>query len=202
MRALGTLGGYYSEAYNINDVGQVVRVSATAGRYSHAFITGPDGVGVRDLGTLGGNFSWATGINDAGQVVGDSFITAYGDTHAFITGPNGVEMRDLGTLGEPYSHASDINDAGQVVGYSITADAVWTTHAFITGPDGGAMMDLNSLVDLPQGVELGEALGINNNGQIIAVVPEPQTYGLLLAGLGLVGFIARRKKAENLIKRY
>jgi probable HAF family extracellular repeat protein len=196
MRDLGTLGGNYSVALGINDTGQVVGSSTTVEGYTHAFITGPDGVGMRDLGTFGGNFSSATGINDAGQVVGDSYITARGETHAFITGPDGVGMRDLGTLGGPYSRAFGINDDGEVVGYSITADAVFTTHAFITGPDGGAMMDLNSLVDLPQGVELGEAWGINNNGQIIAVVPEPQTYGLLLAGLGLIGFIAHTKKRK------
>jgi hypothetical protein len=59
------------------------------------------------------------------------------------------------------------------------------------------------LVDLPQGVILSQATDINNNGQVIAmgVIPEPETYALLLAGLGLVGFMARRKKMENL-KRY
>ena len=59
------------------------------------------------------------------------------------------------------------------------------------------MADLNSLVDLPQGVILTLANDINNSGQVIATaVPEPEASALMLAGLGLVGFIARRKKRE------
>ncbi len=45
-------------------------------------------------------------------------------------------------------------------------------------------------------------LGQNNpsynhlsNVSLLAAVPEPETYGMLLAGLGLVGFMARRRKA-------
>ena len=69
-------------------------------------------------------------------------------------------------------------------------------HAFITGPNGAGMMDLNSLVDVPGGLVLSEAIGINNSGQVVAIgtIPEPEIYALFLAGLALVGFIARRKK--------
>ena len=31
----------------------------------------------------------------------------------------------------------------------------------------------------------------------VAAVPEPETYALVLAGLGVVGFAARRRKAQN-----
>ena len=45
------------------------------------------------------------------------------------------------------------------------------------------MSDLNSLVDLPDGVVLRNAMDINNSGQVIATgVPEPETYALLLVG--------------------
>ena len=146
----------------------------------HAFITGPDGMGMRDLGTLSGSGeSFAGGINDAGQVVGVNSATAEGSRHAFITGPDGMGMRDLGTLGGSESLAGGINNAGQVVGSSDTAEG--SRHAFITGPDGAGMMDLNSLslVGLPAGVVLQSASGINNAGQVIATaIPEPEVYAL------------------------
>src|SRR5471030_106559 len=33
--------------------------------------------------------------------------------------------------------------------------------------------------------------------RLVAAVPEPETYGMLLAGLGLIGFVARRRKAAR-----
>ena len=81
---------------------------------------------------------------------------------------------------------------------SDTADG--NSHAFIS-PDGEGMVDLNSLVDLPDGVILTQAAGINNNGQVIAmgVIPEPETYALMLAGLSLMGLMggARRRRTRT-----
>ena len=54
------------------------------------------------------------------------------------------------------------------------------------------MVDLNSLVDVPQGLILSDASYINNNGQVFAsAIPEPQTYALMLAGLGFGRFHCR-----------
>ena len=53
---LGYLGGDYTAANAINDAGQVVGNASTSTGHARAFITGSDGVGMRDLGTLGGNY--------------------------------------------------------------------------------------------------------------------------------------------------
>lgn len=149
------------EARDINNAGQVV------GNSGHAFLY--DGT-IHDLGTLPpggpGISSCAYAINEAGQVVGDSLVTIdpMPIYHAFLW-DGGPEMQDLGTLpGGNNSRAYDINNAGQVVGYSTTASDV---HAFLY--TAGVMLDLNDLVvNLPAGVVLGFAYGINDRGQIIA----------------------------------
>lgn len=44
----------------------------------------------------------------------------------------------------------------------------------------------------------GEGQGSNGNGwygATLAAVPEPETYAMMLAGLGLIGFVARRRQA-------
>ncbi len=186
-------GWYFVNPSGINAAGQVA--GSAGDPPNRPFITGENGVGIREIGYPGSYYAAATGINDAGQVI-VSYLTFSEDGEswrAFITGADGAGMTDLGSLGGDYSSAHGINNAGQVVGSSTTAEAA--SHAFITGANGAGITDLNSLVDLPDGVVLRDAMGINNSGQVIATgVPEPETYALMLVGLGLVGLMARRKR--------
>ncbi len=76
------------------------------------------------------------------------------------------------------------------------------SHAFITGPNGVGMTDLAAVVNPPTGFSYFGATAINNRGQLAAVgavVPEPETYAMLLLGLGLIGFLAGgRATAQDL----
>jgi len=211
-RRIGNLNSYTDEAYDINSSGQVVgSAHISSSSYKHAFISSSNHVYASDLGTLGGFTSSATGVNDAGKVVGYSETTPVYSSpiHAFITDINS-NMTDLGTFGGQSSAATDINSNGQVVGWAETGIGN-QRHAFVTGLNGAGMTDLNSLVHLGNGTFLYDANGINDRGQIIAnasdghsylltlttPVPEPDTYAMLLAGLGLMGFIARRKRKAS-----
>jgi probable HAF family extracellular repeat protein len=148
--------------------------------------------------------------------VGSSTTAGNAAQHAFITGPNGIGMTDLGTVpGGGSSDAQDINATGQVVGSFYINDGS-SSHAFMTGPNGVGMTDLNSLVDLPNGIVLIGAVGINDSGQVIAhtslqndghayllsPVPEPEAYVLMLAGLGLLGFLVRCRRRSLVYAQY
>lgn len=160
VQDLGTLGGTRSEAYALNERGQVVGYSTTATGARHAFLWTP-GAGMRDLGVLAeGLGSVARGINDRGDVVGQSTlpippIPRNPETHAFLWTPAGG-MRDLGALGGELtsSVAYDINNAGQVVGRSYSADRIippdpgsdpeFFSRALLWSP-GQGMKDLGAL---------------------------------------------------------
>ena len=160
---LGTLGGDFtlSEARAVNDRGQVVGASITAGLGpEHAFLW--ERGSMRDLGTLGGLTSDATDVNNRGQVVGAS-ATTNGEIHAFLWA--GGRMRDLGTLGGALSVARAINDHGRVVGTSTTADG--ESHAFVWA--GGRMRDLG----LAAGATAND---LNDRGQVTGGVPVPEAF--------------------------
>jgi probable HAF family extracellular repeat protein len=186
-------------ASGINDAGQIVGESG-----SPSFITGPNGVGITYIDNLPGGqgSSEVSGVNNSGQVVGWSVTQIENESydHAFITGPGGTGITDLGTLqGYQGSYATGINNEGQVVGWVGDLYSDSGNHAFVTGPNGKGMTDLNDLVDMPKGYVLDQAVAINNQGQVIAnasIVPELQTYALMLAGLALLRLISPRKLAN------
>jgi len=81
--------GNYSEAWAINNKGQIVGSSTIDGHdtsYRHAFLY--DDSGLMDLGVLdGATYSEAYGINENGWIVGVSGGGIYNDSHAVLWKP-------------------------------------------------------------------------------------------------------------------
>ena len=161
---LGTIpGDTGSEAWGMNNAGQVVGYS---GPYNgspdcHAFLY--TGGQMHDLGNLGGYGmgNRANAINNNGQIVGWS-TNASGDRDGFLYS-NG-QMQDLGNLGGIYgligSVAGGINDLGQVVGSAYTA-TFQLSQAFLYS--GGQMQNLGNTLF---GGILSWGDRVNNTGQI------------------------------------
>ena len=125
-----------------------------------------------------------------------------------LTGGNegfgkGVETTFVGTAGN-YVLTFDLGRllSRTPASVEVVIDGVSTTRTN-SGAAGGNVMDWKSF-SVPFVSDgsttitfLGSAVSGGNNGLIgldnVAVVPEPGTYAMLLAGLAAVGFVARRR---------
>jgi probable HAF family extracellular repeat protein len=140
---LGTLpGGNSSQAYGINDLGEVTGSSAAAGGAVFAFLWNSAGA-MQSLGALSGNNSGGSGISGNGLVAGQSTWNG-SNTHAFLWSASGG-MQDLGTLeGDNASAALAVNACGQVAGNSLLTSG-GHSHGFVWSRAGG----MSSLGVLP-----------------------------------------------------
>ena len=144
MENLGVLseGDTYSEAWAINDSGQVVGESGTDEDHGQAFLY--SGGSMKRLGTLSGQlYSEAFGINNSGQIVGWSYSSRASrpGTSLYLQGWEDGRSRDP-ARDDPYSMARAIDEHGRVVGQS--RDASGRNRAFLW--EDGVMTDLNTLI--------------------------------------------------------
>jgi probable HAF family extracellular repeat protein len=166
---LGTVAGCTeSEAYGINNKGQIVGETSTSSGISRPFIF--DNGTMTDLAQFG---AWpntcAYGINGSGQVAGGPNDPAgryagYGDGYSF----SGAFLYSSGTVTPVpplngslsyYCGANAINDSGAVVGYSEYGDA-WEGAFRYSG--GTTSTSLGTLYGLYQ----SNAVAVNAGGQI------------------------------------
>jgi probable HAF family extracellular repeat protein len=159
MTFLGTLGGPDSEAFAINNKGEVTGDALTSQPYSrHVFLFTDNSM--VDLGLVGEGHA----INDNGQIAGFGSFPGNTQRHAFLY-TAGVFL-DIGTLGGEISEAYSLNSRGDVTGMSYLDATSGRRHAFLY--TGGTMYDLNALVPGGLGNTIfSSAQGINDSGQIV-----------------------------------
>ena len=117
------------------------------------------------------------------------FYSVNGGAWANVSALNPVSSAD-GV--HPYIPVGTINATGTngPVDYSVTSisNAVVT---FGTAWGAGQTLQLRWVDDNAVNISNDQVIGLNNVS--VAAVPEPETYAMFLAGLGLLGFAARRR---------
>ena len=160
---LGTLGGQWSMALDINDNDQVICASSLIGDQEVHICLYENGrfvdiSNLYGLGPLANYAPWGNAINSRGQIAAN-----ISNGHAVILSRG--QVVDLG-LGGDYSTSLDINDFGQAVGY-YSSDGLRRAFSY----NHGTVTLLGS--NGPQAVSF--AAGVNNSGVVVGCAADSYT---------------------------
>jgi hypothetical protein len=207
-----------------SDAGFVAPSVITFDSYEGLLTTGPEDVGTAEIGTavllssgpfaeigaferdLGDNGLWGARGNPvdglvptptgSGNFVATLFVVPRGEIGFSLAAPVagiGAYMNQFQTAGVPNSFTLLAYDmAGNTLeSYTVSVD----TDAF--GYNEGSFLGIHRTAADIWGFGIaGNNLVLDNLTMTAVPVPEPGTYGLMAAGLGLVGWLARRRRAH------
>lgn len=159
-------------------------------------------------GTYGSLLGWSTTDNievrnnvDGVAAGGHNFVELDTDHNSNISQSIHTVQNQVYTLSFQFQDRINVNPLSQ--GLNVTWDGAsvanlttsqagggWETRTYTLIGDGS----VKTLTFAAAGIS--DSFGTSlDNVSLTAAVPEPATYGMMLAGLGLVGFLARRRKA-------
>ena len=165
-------GATWTEAYGINDAGQIVGQDSngsfldTNGTFTTVSVPGSASP------TGGVTGTWAYGVNNGGQIVG-YYNDTYGYSHGFLDTDGTYTTFGGVPLGTSNAYAYGINDAGQIVGTKSTA-----------GPTSGFLYQNGTFTTISVSPTITWANGINNSGQIVGTDQTGSNNGSFLDANG------------------
>jgi probable HAF family extracellular repeat protein len=197
MVDIGTLGGQNTHVSDIDAAGRVLGYSQTATGEWRNFLY-VDGT----MTMLENANNWLVyEFNPHGGYIGTFQADDFSPSIAFLADDNGTVTTpyDLGRINE-------IDSRGYAIGYD------QERFGRIAAPSGPAWM-LYEMTDDPAWSDLFVVADVNSAGQILAIacrkngggcdgvildpvpaIPEPGAWSMLAAGLGIVGWTARRRR--------
>ncbi len=136
------------------------------------------------------------------------FEALHGDTFTFNLG--GLSLSNMGPLGASIS--GSVGAGPLAFTFSDTVDGTsvrngqglgdYTSYAVLGSFAGGTFnpYTMGGAYDLILGFNDGARVDADYDDMVVGLrvtpVPEPETYALLLAGMGALGFVSRRRKAR------
>ena len=180
----------------------VTSLSATDITFSGGWINFYLGFGAdNDFNPFGSDSS---GTDLAAATNGTLFLTLSGHQIDAAGNTFAGTGRNIGTTSPAGFGAglADVDDTGAMFGNTAgggaIANSLFNTNAIpadFGGPADFALTSSFNALVLPHPGECpGGPMCVAGSADIRGVIPEPQTYALLLAGLGAVGFVARRRR--------
>ena len=135
-------------------------------------------MGFGTLWTLNGVY-----VNGSGRYTGANAIAA-ARTEFGVPGATFVPVELGGGSGTANSHWDELNGGACCTGF--------------TSSQGDATFELmTGWLNMPAFISQTTVQSFVDIGYVAALIPEPGTYALMLAGLGLMGFAARRRKQQH-----
>jgi len=133
-------------------------------------------------------------VFDGTTLFSESFANATPSQIQSYVPPSGVEFArrvDLGFSGPGGFYTDSAYDLGADPRFANFAHSGSSAKIefFVFGPGNQDLSDESWAMD-------NLRVSVTTNG--VAPVPEPQTYAMLLAGLGLLGFVARRRRQKGI----
>lgn len=190
------LSGWTSNGYNFLFNGSNVDNGGTSGSYGNLQLWGPNNGASNGLqaSPVGGNFVAADGAFEMaplqqtvnGLVAGQQYNLTFYWAGAQQSGFDGATTEQWQVSLGNQTQSTAIKDN---VNHGFTG---WQKETFTFTASGASEVLCFLAVGTPAGVPPFSLL----DGVSMVAVPEPQTWGMLGPGLGLVGFAARRRKAK------
>ncbi len=163
---LPLLPGFVSmQAWDVNDIGEIVGWLETSTGISHPFLYSAGVVAELPI-PAGFTGSQALALNNRGTIARASFAPSAPQPTIWIDGGPVLLKLPLGPAGE----AQDVNELNQVVGW-MGSSSVFSASGFLLDLPSGRVTDLGHL---PDGT--GKAIAINESGEIVGAgaMPDPE----------------------------
>jgi hypothetical protein len=147
-------------------------------------------------GAMAENYTSPTIVLEAGAA---NWSADFGTTHTVGDFTDTYTFSYSGVFAEATGFASNLQNKKSNIDFTSA-----TLNGVALALDNGAKYSTIDFTDLPVNGQLtlvitGKAFGdvgsYAGTLDVTSAVPEPTTYGMLLGGLGLMGFLARRRKA-------